>query len=194
MPSALADGGHFVEAEKKFSRAIELSPNLSTPHFNRGRCLALEGKTKEAIAQIAKAVELEPDRPATHRELARLLASEHHRREAIGHFERALELDPNDFGVQEKLAWALATTDPAQGGDPQLAVVLAEGICRTLPSPGIYELEILATAYADAGRYAEAVPPASRALKMAAAAGQTELAKKIEGRLKLYEAKRPYRE
>ena len=191
---ALADAGYRVEAAKKIERAIQIQPDLATAHFNRGKYFAFEGKTKEAIAQIAKAVELAPDWPLYRKELARLLASEHRRREAIGHLERALELDPNDLGVQENLAWALATTDPAEGGDPQRAVVLAEGLCRILPSPRIYELEILAAAYADAGRYTEAVGLTSRALKMAATAGQTEFAKKIESRLKLYEAKKPYRE
>jgi spermidine synthase len=156
--------------------------------------LEFEGKTKEAIAQLSKAVELDPNWPVAHNELAKLLASEHRSREAIGHLQGALELDPGDFLVRANLAWMLATTDPAEGGDPQRAVALAEGLYRILPSPGIHELETLAAAYAAAGRYAEAAPLADRARKMAASTGQNELAKKIEGRLKLYAAKRPYRE
>ena len=144
-------------------RAVRIQPDFALGYYNQGRLLSMEGKNAEAIERLKKAVELAPISPVTQNELAKLLQAEHHKREAISYLENVLKLDPDAIVVQENLAWVLATTAPAEGGDPQRAVALAERLCRVLPSPDIFALETLAAAYAAAGRYAEAVPAATRA-------------------------------
>jgi spermidine synthase len=54
-------------------------------------------------------------------------------------------------------------------------------------------LDTLAAAYAAAGRFAEAVAAAERAVPLAESGGQAELARRIQSRLELYRAGRPYR-
>ena len=51
----------------------------------------------------------------------------------------------------------------------------------------------LAAAYAEAGRFADAVKAAQEAQTKAASAGQTEIAARNEELLKLYQAQKPYR-
>jgi tetratricopeptide (TPR) repeat protein len=53
-------------------------------------------------------------------------------------------------------------------------------------------VDTLAVAYAAAGRFNEAIAAAERAVELARAAEQPQLAKKIEARLELYRAGRPY--
>ncbi|MGH9365732.1 MAG: hypothetical protein ACRD1B_10795 [Thermoanaerobaculia bacterium] len=55
------------------------------------------------------------------------------------------------------------------------------------------DLDLLAAAQAQVGRYADAVETAQRAIRLAEAAGQTQLARVIAGRLAFYRARRPYR-
>ena len=52
----------------------------------------------------------------------------------------------------------------------------------------------VSTAYAEAGQFAKAVETAEKAVRLALAAGQQVLAEDIRNRLKLYQAKRPYRQ
>jgi hypothetical protein len=51
----------------------------------------------------------------------------------------------------------------------------------------------LDAAYAEAGRFAEAVATAAKVREMALAAGQSEIAQRAEERLALYRAGKPYR-
>ncbi|MGA2788621.1 MAG: sel1 repeat family protein, partial [Verrucomicrobiota bacterium] len=55
-------------------------------------------------------------------------------------------------------------------------------------------LDTLAAAYAEAGRYAEAVETAKRALNFPATQNNKPLAEAIQARLKLYGANIPYHE
>jgi hypothetical protein len=55
-------------------------------------------------------------------------------------------------------------------------------------------LDTLAAAYADAGRFADAVTAARKAEELALAAGLKDLAADIHKRLLLYQAGKPYRE
>jgi Flp pilus assembly protein TadD len=52
----------------------------------------------------------------------------------------------------------------------------------------------LAAAYAEAGRFAEAVRTAQRALELATSQNKAALAATLPGRIELYQACRPYRE
>jgi hypothetical protein len=51
-------------------------------------------------------------------------------------------------------------------------------------------LDVLAAAYAAAGRFDAAVPTARRAIDLATAAGQGDVAREIEARLAAYQAGR----
>jgi hypothetical protein len=55
-------------------------------------------------------------------------------------------------------------------------------------------LDTLAAAYAEAGRYPEAVEAARRALNLPATQNNQPLAEAIQARLKLYETGSPYHE
>ena len=162
LAGALFSAGDIAGARADVERAIEVQPDFALAFYNRGRLLAREGNRKAAIAAIQHAVDLEPNSPATQNELAMLLVADHRQREAIGYLNHVLQLDPEAIIVMENLAWVLATTAQADGGDGPRAAALAERICRLLPSPGVDEFDVLAAAYAAAGRYGDAVKVANR--------------------------------
>ena len=62
---------------------------------------------------------------------------------------------------------------------------------------GYQEAQVVGTldvAYAEAGRFADAVATAEQTCELAVAAGKTELADKARARLRLYQAGKPYHE
>ncbi|MGD0017607.1 MAG: hypothetical protein ABSC38_08860 [Verrucomicrobiia bacterium] len=82
------------------------------------------------------------------------------------------------------------------------AVQLAERLHAITGDQQADTFDILAAAYAEAGRFNDAVQAAQKALDLAMAAGQHELApnghsglaRQIQERLKLYQAGRPFHE
>lgn len=74
----------YEEADRRFQRAIELSPGSETWYRQRGRLLSILGRHTEALALARKSVELDPLAPGAHRFLGGL-------RYYAGQYELALE-------------------------------------------------------------------------------------------------------
>jgi len=194
LGNALADVGRTGEALTHYREALRLKPELVDAHCNLGILLAALGRTEEAIERYREALRLNPDFANAHYHLGLALFKAGKIEEAVEHYRRVLKLMPNDVDVLNDLAWLLATREPAHGGDPVQAMLLARRACELSGRENAQCLDTLAAACAAAGRYAEAVTSAQRALKLAEAARQTALAKNIRSRLELYRAGQPYRQ
>jgi two-component SAPR family response regulator len=96
--------------------------------------------------------------------------------------------------VLNNLAWLLATCpdDVVRNGGE--AVRLAEQACRLTAYKQVRTLGTLAAAYAEAGRFPEAVEMAQRAVGLAKAAGNRQLAAMGSQLLEVFRAGKPYRE
>jgi cytochrome c-type biogenesis protein CcmH/NrfG len=73
-------------------------------------------------------------------------------------------------------------------------VQLAERLCAVTGYQQAETMMVLATAYAEGGRFGDAVQVAQKALESARANGQQELAVQVQVQLKLYQNERPFRE
>ena len=74
------------------------------------------------------------------------------------------------------------------------AVRLAEQACRVTSYKEPMMIGTLAAAYAEAGRFEEAVTAATKARALALAGGQKDLAEKNQQLIELFSARQPYRE
>jgi Tfp pilus assembly protein PilF len=112
--------------------------------------------------------------------------------EAITHYQRALQIKPDSPDVLNNLAWLLATCPEAHVRDGLQAVKYASRACE-LTHYGMPPLvSTLAAAYAEAGRFDDAVEIAQRALKLAEAQSNPALADAIRSQIKLYQAGVPF--
>jgi tetratricopeptide (TPR) repeat protein len=191
---ALAAAGRTGQAIEHYQRALRLKPNFADAHNNLGALLAGLGRTGEALAHYREALRLKPDHADAQYNLGLALAAMGKTHEAIEHYRRLLQRTPNSLKTLYQLAWLLATDDPAQGGDPTEAVQVAERARQFSGAESIQCLDTLAAAYAAAGRFADAVTAAERAVQLAESAGQATLARLIRARLELYRTGQPYRE
>src|SRR5207249_10415894 len=92
------------------------------------------------------------------------------------------------------LAWILATNPGDDLRDGPEAVRLAERACELTQRREPVLLGTLAAAYAETGRFTDAVTTAQKAIELAAAAGQKEVADKNRQLLELYRADKPFRD
>lgn len=89
-------------------------------------------------------------------------------------------------------AWALATDSQAAGRNGPLAVKLAEDACQRTHYQESFMVGTLAAAYAEAGRFEDAISTAQQACALAAKNGDTNLLQRNQELLALYQNHQPY--
>jgi tetratricopeptide (TPR) repeat protein len=189
---ALEKLGRNDEAIAQYEDALRIRPDFFQPQFNLGMLLMQQGKIPEAIDHLSDAVKIQPDSAAAQDNLALLLCQTGQTRDAIAHWDSALAVQPDYPEAQNGLAWLLATLSPQEGGDPARAVTLAEKACDLTGHQVPGYLDTLATAYASAGRFNDAIATDEKALALAQSAGQSQLAGEIQARLQLFQAGRAF--
>ena len=191
---ALFQQGRLAQALAHYQTALALNPNYAPTYNNLGNALSVQGKIDQAIACYQRALQLDPHNGLAHYNLGLALMSQHQAGAALWHFRDAVRLEPNRPIYLNKLARLLATAaDPKLRNGPA-AVPLAEK-ANQLSGDGQPEmLDTLAAAYAEAGRFPEAVRTSRKAVDLASSRGQPELAKQLEARMRLYQAGQPYHE
>jgi tetratricopeptide (TPR) repeat protein len=112
--------------------------------------------------------------------------------EAITHFQKALQIKPDSAKAQNNLAWVLATALQASLRNGNKAVELAQRANQLTGDGNPVVLGTLAAAYAEAGRFPEAVATAQRALQLAETQSNPALADALRSQMKLYQAGFPF--
>ena len=194
LGNALAARGRFDEAIESYRRAIQINPNFSEALDNLGNALAAQGRFDEAIENYRQAIQINPNRPEIFFHLGVALGQLGRPREAVVQYREALGLNPNLAGALNNLAWVLATSPDAGLRDGAEAVRLAERACGLTHYGAPFIIGTLAAAYAEAGRFPEAVTTAEKAEQLATDAGLTAVAAKNRQLLEFYRAGKPYHE
>ena len=156
--------------------------------------MAGRGQVDEAIAHYQKALEIKPDYAEAHNNLGLGLAGRGQFDEAIAHYRKALEIEPGNAEFCNNLAWLRATGPLASVREGAEAVDLAQRAVRLSGGEKPEILDTLAAAYAEAKRFPEAVQTARNAVELAARQKKQELVDSLQAKLKLYEARTPFRE
>ncbi|MBT8407343.1 MAG: tetratricopeptide repeat protein, partial [Deltaproteobacteria bacterium] len=191
---ALEKQGELEEAIAHYYQVLQITPNNAEVHYNLGVALADGGRIEEAIDQYYQALRINPNNPIVHVQLALVWAGQERADKAIEHYQQALSLSPDETVVLNNLAWILATNQNPSFRDGVRAVRLAEKACALTAYKNAVSLDTLAAAYAETGRFNEALQTAQKAAKLAVAEGRAELAKDIEKRMQLYKAGKPFHE
>jgi tetratricopeptide (TPR) repeat protein len=190
--SALRQKGRLDEAIIQYREALRINPGYANALNNLGTALRQKGRLNEAIIQFQLALKVMPDNESIHFNLARALYQKGRVEEAIIQFQLALQIEPNDMEVQNNLAWLLATSPQASLRNGDEALKLARQANELSGGGNPIVLHTLAAAFAEAGRFPEAVEIAQRALRLAAAQSNTNLAGQLQLEMKLYEAGSPF--
>jgi tetratricopeptide (TPR) repeat protein len=191
LAQTLALQGKFTQAEPEFQAALRLNPLDARTHENFAAALDREGKQREAVRQLQAALSLKPDLP-TRLELAGLCCRLGDLRQAASQYRQALLAEPDCAEALNNLALLLATASDDRLRDGAEAVRLAERALRLPPVKGMCVAGTLAAAYAEAGRFPEAVATAEKAVRDETAAGETGFADMNRQLLTLYRAGKPW--
>ncbi|MGB7769791.1 MAG: tetratricopeptide repeat protein [Verrucomicrobiia bacterium] len=183
-----------AEALGQLSEAVRLNPDDAEAHLDYGLALLDNNQPAQAAAQFSQELALAPDQPEGHYRLAEALFRQNKSREAMAEFWKTLRLAPNFPDALSELAWILATDPDPSLRSGTVAVHLAERACDLTHHQAAAMLTTLGAAYAEAGRFPEAIATAQKARDLALAAGRQDLADKNEQFLKLFQSHHPYRQ
>jgi Flp pilus assembly protein TadD/Tol biopolymer transport system component len=183
------------DALVEFQKAAKMDPQSAEAHNNIGRVMASKGRLEDAIPYFQKAVEIDPKFVEAQQFLgAALYYARGQVQEALVHWRAALRVQPDYLPALNEVAHVLAAYPEASARNGSEAVTLAR---RAVELSGGHEalyLDTLAAAYAEAGRFAEAVETARRGLEIATRQDQSQLRDGLAAKLRLYEARKPYRD
>jgi tetratricopeptide (TPR) repeat protein len=190
----LARRGRVDDAIAYYRRALEIWPEYPDANVNLGNALFTQGKFDDAIGHYTRALRLRPELVEAHNNMAFALLAKGKPREAIPQFEEALRLDESTTTALVGLARTLAVSaDPAIRNGAR-AVELAERAAWLSRRSDPLVLDVLAAAYAEAGRFDDAVSAAGVALDRAREINRGDLVVELEGRLRLYRSGLPFHE
>jgi tetratricopeptide (TPR) repeat protein len=127
-----------------------------------------------------------------HNHLGLALADRGRIGEAMAQYQKALKIAPDYVRAYNNLAWLLATCPAATLRNGVEAIEHAQRANQLTGGRQPAILDTLAAAYAEAGRFPEAVATAHKALALATQQGKQTLAKALRTRTALYEAGEPY--
>jgi tetratricopeptide (TPR) repeat protein len=191
---ALLSKDHPDEAIPHLRKAVELAPKSAEFHNYLGQALGEKGQTDEAIAQFERALQISPSLVEAHYYLGMALAMKGRRAEGLAHWRQALRKEPDNVQVLNETAWVLATAPEAALRNGSEAVSLAEHAVELTSEREPVVLGTLAAAYAEIGRYDQAIETEQRAADLAARQGNAPLAASLKQRLALFERKTPIRQ
>lgn len=186
--------GRLDDAISSLQAAIDLRPENAPAHDNLAKALLQKGQVAEAMVHYRKFLELEPENVEARNTLGTALIQQGKLREAIGQWQDALAIQPENGNAASNLAWVFATCPEDSLRDGRHAVELAEKALRISGGkiPMIYK--VLAAAYAESGRFADAIETAQRGAELATSQSNPALAAELESNIALYQSGRPLRD
>jgi len=192
--TALARAGDQNAAEQHYRAAIQADPKFAEPYSNLGALLFFRQQFSEAAIQYSEAVRLNPTNSGIRFNAGLTFLKLHRVEEAMAQFTEAARLRPDWAEPLNLQAWALATSGEDKVRNGAEAVRLAEKAAGLTSRQQPAILNTLAAAYAETGRFDDALATANQALELAKRASQTNLVGKIERAIALYQSHTPLRE
>ena len=190
----LKSEGKLKESEEMLLKALDFLPNNPNIYNNLGVTLLEQQKFEHAVKYLKQALEIYPEHNNARYNLAMSLWGLGKIPEAVEQYKQILEMKPNWATAANSLAWILATDKDKEIRNGDEAVKWALVACKGKGRENPEYLDTLAAAYAEAGRFEQAVETAKKSIELARSAGDENLAQEVEHRLGLYRSKKAFHE
>jgi arylsulfatase A-like enzyme/Flp pilus assembly protein TadD len=186
--------GQYAAAVEHLEKALELKPDFPRALFPLATAYEALGDDDKALEVFRRQIELAPTSPLAYTHAANILARRGEEAACIDLLRQGLSVLPERIDISNDLAWHLATSSDASLRDGAEAVRLAEYASSLKGNESFNELDTLAAAYAEIGRFDDAVTTAERALVVAGQLNDPDLITQISDRRALYRRGKPYRQ
>ncbi len=186
--------GEVDAAIVQLEKGLALQPHVASAHNNLASALLRKGRADDAIVHLKAALEIQPSLPEAQNNLGNALLGKGKAGEAVGHYEAAIAALPGNPYLLNNLAWVLATCPDDTVRNGVRAVELAKQADALVDGKSPAFLGTLAAAYAELGKYSEAVRTAQRALELATSQNNASQIGSLRERVMLYQSGSPFRD
>jgi beta-lactamase regulating signal transducer with metallopeptidase domain/tetratricopeptide (TPR) repeat protein len=192
---AIADYSRVFDEDTDFSRAGGRSDEyLAMTYHYRGRAYQwYKHDDAKALADFTEALRLDPKIEMVHYRRGNAYHGLKEYAKAAEDYAIALQAQPDYPNLLVSIAWQLATCPDAKFRDGKKAIELATKANESFKWKKPEHVDALAAAYAEIGQFAEAVKWEEKAIELLEKE-QVDSRKKMQNRLELYQASRPFRE
>jgi tetratricopeptide (TPR) repeat protein len=187
----LAALGDLEGALAQFKAAATLSPTNANLQVNFANALWMSGHTNEAASNFAAAALLQPGLAQETLNSGKALASAGQFAAALGKFSTAMRLHPDWPEAMSAAAWVLATAPEPSVRNGSEAVRLAERAAALTGKKDLHVLATLDAAYAEAGRFPEAITAVEETSRVALGTGNDQAIEAAKTRLERYQKGKP---
>jgi len=186
--------GRVDEAIANYEMELISAPNFPEGHNNLAKALFQKGRLKEGEEQVRIALALNPRSPEAHNNLGIALSQKGEISEAVAQWKKTLEIQPDNLEAHCNLAWVLSTSPDGAIRNGRQALEHAQRALQLSGenNPRIWRLA--AAAYAENGRFTEAIHATETALKLARTQGNETFAAVLEANIEQYRQDLPLRD
>ena len=190
---ARVQASYWRDSETLWNHTIAVTKDNYFAHASLADLLMRRGRVNEAIEHSEEALRIRPNDADAQNNLGLAMLQTGDTKRAVEHLEKALQINPGHMNAEVNLAWILATSwnDSLRNG--ALSVQLAEDVTSRAGHPNAIALRTLAAAYAEVGRFNEAIAAAQQAIEIARATGNEGLISDLERSIAAYQSNRPVR-
>ena len=184
--------GHWKSSVSLFQHALDVTHENAQATIFLGDSMIQEGNVDAGLKLLNDAAKERPNSGEIHGRIAKTLAGIGRIEESEAEYHAALVLEPNLVEALNNLAWMLATSTDAKNRNGAEAVTLALHSCELTRYRMPIHIGTLAAAYAEAGRFAEAIKSGEQARDLARSQGDEAVAQTNEQLLSLYREGKAY--
>ena len=186
--------GKLDEAISFLQSAVDLRPANSPAHENLAKALLQKGRLADALVHYRKLLDLQPDNIEVHNIVGTVLVQQGSVQEGVEEWQKVLSVEPDNGNAMSNLAWVFATSPDQSIRNGAKAVQLAEQAVRISGGRIAILFRTLAAAYAETGRFVDAIQAAQRGVELANSQGNSGLATELQGNIALYQEQQPLRD
>jgi tetratricopeptide (TPR) repeat protein len=182
----------FDKALADLSEAIRLNPQDPKARRRRAWVHQKQKNYDDAIADYSEAIQLDAHDASAYSGRGGAYLSNEEFDKAASDFAEAIRLNPEDSYAYDRFAWLRATCPKADLRDGKQALEYAEKACELTGWKDASHFKPLAAAYAELGRFDEAVKWQKKFLESGGCS--TDETDEMRSRLKQFEAGKPFRD
>ncbi len=193
LGAAYAGLNQWAEAITHLQKWLTIDPRSIEALTQLAKCFYSVGNEAAAKETLQKAVNIDPRNPFPLALQAQLAAWSGQIESAISLYDQALQADPNYAEAANNLALILATHPDDKIRDGARALKLAELAAKAHGYKDSVSLDTLAAAYAEVGRFPDAVKTIESAIALAGKTGAPEWVAQLKQRRDIYVSGKPVR-
>ncbi len=188
LATGLEKAGRAEDSLLQYEAVLAMNPGYKSARYNLAQLLRKQGRFADAAVHYHSLLSAHPGHLDARLNLANSLSALGRHAEAAIEYRTVLQSSPDNVEALNNLAWLLATSLERGVHDGPEAVRLSEKACALGGYRQATIVGTLGAAYAAAGRFEEAITTAERAITLATASGEQQVADRNTELLKEYRA------